>query len=94
MWCGEELAALDRVTAGKRTCTDCFTDECQACARTLQQLGCPLGMEFPVWGRDNKNGTECLACAATKEHKAAVAAACSPGRGETVETMVPKACGI
>jgi len=90
-----EMVALDAVTAGKRTCTDCFTDECQACARTLHQLGCPLGMDFPVWGRDNKDGAECLACAATTEHEAAVTRACGwSGRGETLETMVPKACGI
>jgi diketogulonate reductase-like aldo/keto reductase len=90
-----EMAALDAVTSGTRTCTDCFTDECQACAHTLHQLGCPLGMDFPVWGRDNKNGTECLACAATPQHQAAVMQACGQsGRGETLETMVPKACGI
>ena len=85
----------DQVTAGKRTCTDCYTDECQACAATLGRLGCPLGMPLPVWGRDNKHGVECMACAATAEHKAEVAKACGgTERGESVETMVPKACGI
>ena len=83
------------MTAGKRTCPDCFTDECQACAATLGKLGCPLGMDFPVWGRSNKNGTVCMACAARPEHQAAVAQACGgTGGGETLETMVPKACGI
>ncbi len=90
-----EMAALDAVTAGKRTCPDCFTDECQACAAVLQQLGCPLGMDLPVWGRSNKNGTECLSCAAMPEHQAAVQSACGEtGRGETLETLLPKACGI
>jgi hypothetical protein len=32
-----------------------------------------------------------MTCA--QEHKSAVAQACNPGRGETVETLVPKACG-
>ena len=83
------------MTPGKRTCTDCYTDECQACAVALQALGCPLGMPLPVWGRSNKQGAECLACAAQPQHKAAVAAACGgTGRGESLETMVPKACGI
>lgn len=90
-----EMAALDAVTPGKRTCTDCFTDECQACGTMLDQLGCPLGMEFPIWGRSNKNGTACLACANLPEHQAAVQSACGKsGRGETLETLVPKACGI
>ena len=34
----EEVALLDGVTAGKRTCTDCFTDECQACAAALRYV--------------------------------------------------------
>jgi len=91
----DEVSALDAVTSGKRSCPDCFTDECQACAAALEQLGCPLGMPLPVWGRDNKNGTKCLACAALPHHKAAVLAACGgTSRGESLETMVPKACGI
>lgn len=33
-----EVTALDRITGspefpGKRTCTDCYTNECQACGR-------------------------------------------------------------
>ena len=83
------------MTAGKRSCPDCFTHECQACAQALGRLGCPLGMDFPVWGRSNKNGTECVACAALPAHQADVAEACGQaGRGETLETLVPKACGI
>ena len=92
----EEVAALDAVTVGKRTCTDCFTFECQACAKKLQQLGCPIeNRPFPVWGRANARGTECQACAALPQNAAAVMDAC--GRtdlGESLETMVPKACGI
>ena len=96
-----EIAALDRVTPGRRTCTDCFTDECKACAATLERLGCPLGMApgqpsvFPVWGRGNRQGTACVACASLPQHAAAVYAACGDSaRGESLETMVPKACGI
>jgi len=90
-----ERRALDNVTAGKRTCPDCYTDECQACAATLKRLGCPLGMELPVWGRSNKNGTQCLTCAAASAHKDVVFTACgTTGRGESLETLLPKACGI
>lgn len=91
----DELAALDAVTAGTRTCTDCFTDECQACAAQLLQLDCPLGQALPVWGRLNKQGTTCLACASKPENHAKVVAACgSTERGESLETMLPKACGV
>ncbi|KAL3897810.1 MAG: hypothetical protein SGPRY_012971 [Prymnesium sp.] len=96
-----EMAMLDNLTAGRRTCTDCFTDECQACARQLYDLGCPLGKAagqpsvFPVWGRGNKQGVECVACAELPEHREKVERACgSTERGESLETMVPKACGI
>lgn len=97
----EEMIELDSLTPGKRTCTDCFTDECQACAQTLDRLGCPLGKApgqpsvFPVWGRGNANGTACTRCADLEANREAVRDACgSPDTGETVETMVPKACGI
>jgi len=90
----QEMKALDQVQLGKRTCTDCFTDECEACAGTLLQLGCPMGMPMPVWGRDNKNATQCMECAALAKNKAAVLQACGgTSGGETLETMVPKACG-
>lgn len=105
-----EVAALDNVTAGKRSCTDCYTDECQVCAAALHSLGCPLGMNgwgttwwyvgddlvaHPAWGRSNRNGTHCLECAARSSHVAAVLQACGrTDRGESLETMVPKACGI
>ena len=96
----EELKDLNGVTQGKRTCTDCFTDECQACAHKLQQLGCPLEDRlategFPVWGRSNTHGQQCLECAERPGNKGAVQAACgSTAGGETVETMTAKACGI
>lgn len=94
----DEVTELDGVTTsqGKRTCTDCFTDECQACARKLQQLGCPIEPhDFPVWGRSNPSGMRCRACAALPQHAAAVQEACGRiGGGESLETMVPKACGI
>lgn len=90
-----EMAKLDAATLGKRTCTDCFTDECQACAAALDVSGCPLGMSFPIWGRSNRNGTLCQECAARPENTARIQAACgSTARGESLETMVPKACGI
>lgn len=94
----DEMRALDAVTAGKRTCTDCFTDECQACAHALQRAGCPLEARvqtegFPVWGRSNMRGMRCLECA--KQHEAALQEACGgTTNGETLETMIPKACGI
>ena len=92
-----ELAALDKVTAGKRTCPDCYTFECQACAQELIRLGCPVGELHGgfVWGRSNPKGMECAACAALPGNRAQAAAACGgTGGGETLETMVPKACGI
>jgi len=95
-----EMSALDALTLGKRTCTDCFTDECQACAHALHALGCDIGhngmgITFPVWGRSNRNGTGCMACAERPQHRAAVHAACGgTARGESLETMVPKACGM
>ena len=105
-----ELEVLDGVTAGRRTCTDCYTDECQRCAATLHALGCPLGVngwgttwwsvgdnftEHPAWGRGNENGTRCMACAAVPSHRAEVERACGRAdRGESLETMVPKACGV
>ena len=149
-----EVAALDAVTEGKRTCTDCFTDECQACAAALHAAGCPLGVNgsaacrdreglasaccggsgptqaasprglsaglprptpvfgpagwgttwwfvgdnlttHPAWGRSNRNGTHCVACAALPQNQDAVREACGrTDKGESLETMVPKACGI
>jgi len=96
-----DIEGLDAVTKdrGKRTCPDCYTDECQACAQALLKLGCPIGPLHGgfVWGRSNPQGWECLTCAAQPAHKDAVRQACGgPNgvRGETVETLVPKACGI
>ena len=63
------------------------------CRHVAQALGCPLGQKMPVWGRDNKDDRKCMACAALPAHAEAVRKACSTGRGETMETMVPKACG-
>ena len=66
----EEMTSLDKLTGseqfpGKRTCTDCYTNECQACGQTLLKLGCPIGALHGgfIWGRSNPNGTECMACA-------------------------------
>ena len=93
-----EVHALDQVTPGKRTCPDCYTFECQACAQALIKLGCPVGELHGgfVWGRSNPHGEECMACAGSAANKATVKAACGDAvsRGETLETLVPKACGI
>lgn len=93
----EEMKELDEVTPGKRTCPDCFTDECQACAQALLKLGCDIGPLHGgyVWGRSNPNGMKCLACAAKPENKEQVSTMCGDtSGGESVVTMVPKACGI
>jgi len=93
----EETSALDNLTVGKRTCPDCFTDECQACAQTLLKVGCPIGdlHNGYVWGRSNPKGMECIACAAQAKHADLVMQMCGrTGRGETLETLVPKACQI
>ena len=96
----EEMASLDALTPGKRTCPDCFTFECQACAQALIAAKCPTGPTHGgfIWGRSNPQGEECVACAALPANVAAVGAACGDaalaGTGESLETMVPKACGI
>merc|ERR1712086_837323 len=93
----DEISSLDKVTAGKRSCPDCFTFECQACAQALLKLNCPIGPLHGgfVWGRSNPQGMECVACAGLDKNKADVMAACGDeSRGESIETLVPKACGI
>ena len=94
----DEMTALDAVTSGVRTCPDCYTFECQACGQALIAAGCdvgPLHAGF-LWGRSNPHGVECMACAAKSEKsRAAIQRACGgTARGETLETMIPKACGI
>eukprot|EP00756_Hemistasia_phaeocysticola_P022963 Hpha_TRINITY_DN15865_c4_g3::TRINITY_DN15865_c4_g3_i2::g.188439::m.188439 len=93
----DELRTLDALTLGKRTCPDCYTKECQACAQALKALGCDVGPDHGgyYWGRSNPHGMECMSCAGEDAHKAAVNKSCgNSGRGETLETLVPKACGI
>jgi diketogulonate reductase-like aldo/keto reductase len=93
----EEMADLDRVTPGKRTCPDCYTFECQACAQAISKLGCDIGPLHGgfVWGRSNPHGTECMACANLPNNTAVVMQMCGDtSGGESLETMVPKACGI
>lgn len=93
----DEMVALDKLTLGKRSCPDCFTDECQACAQTLLKLGCPIGPLHGgfVWGRSNPNGTKCMACAGLPQNTNQVLKMCGDTKGgESVETMAPKACGI
>ena len=89
-----EMAELDAVQTGKRSCPDCWTIECEACAATLGELGCPIGHKLPVSGKGNGNATECIACARLSKNKAAALEACgNTSRGETLETMLAKACG-
>ena len=93
-----EVESLDKLTPGKRTCPDCYTFECQSCAQALIQLGCPVGQLHGgfVWGRSNPHGEECLVCAHSAANKAKVEASCGDtvSRGETMETLLAKACGI
>merc|ERR1712113_434107 len=83
----QDMAALKALQTGKRTCTDCFTAECQACASELIKVGCQVG-RMPAWGRDNPDSAKCMACATT--HKATVAKACT---AEHIPDIVNKACG-
>ena len=86
---GADASALDALQAGRtRTCPDCFTDACQACAAALVARGCFPAASMPAWGRDNPHAAQCLACAAAPDHRAAVTrAACG------AQYMVEKACG-
>lgn len=93
----DEMTELDRVTPGKRTCPDCYTFECQACANALESLNCPVGPRHGgfIWGRSNPQAEECMACGALPANAERIAGACgSLSEGESLETMVPKACGI
>ena len=82
-----EIEDIVAIQGGKkRTCPDCFTSECQTCAKALESAGCPLGMKMPVWGRGNKNATECMEC--VNRHNQVISRACPAG-----EYMVAKACG-
>ena len=43
----QDMAELDALQTGKRTCPDCYTHQCQNCAQRLAQRGCPVG-RLPV----------------------------------------------
>ena len=79
-----DMAALDKLQHGKRTCPDCFTNECQACAAALIKAGCPVG-NMPAWGRDNPDSAGCIRCAMA--HNANATKPCG------AQYMVEKACG-
>merc|ERR1719498_1032424 len=81
----KDMADIKALQTSKQTCADCFTKECQACATVLQKSGCPIGSRIPVWGRDNPDSAECMACAA--KHNETIAKVCGP------QYMVSKACG-
>lgn len=89
----QEMASLDKLQTGQRTCPDCWTHECEACAAVLIELGCPIKGHLPVPGKGNPNATQCISCAGLPQHVAKVEGACGPRRGETLETLVAKACG-
>lgn len=89
----KQMASLDKIQTGRRTCPDCWTQECEGCAATLIELGCPIKGHLPVPGKGNPNATQCIACAGLPAHSAKVTSACGPRRGETLETLVAKACG-
>ena len=80
----QDEAELDGLQTGRRTCPDCYTNECQACSHALADAGCPVG-SFPTAGRDNPHGAECMACAA--EHNSTIMKTCRE------DWMVPKGCG-
>jgi len=80
----EDMANLRSLQKGKRTCQDCWTQECQACAAKLIQNGCPVG-KMPAWGRDNPDSAKCMACASA--HNTTISEVCGP------EYMLVKACG-
>lgn len=82
----EDMAKLNALQTQKRTCPDCYTHECQACAQALIDAGCPVG-RMPAWGRDNPDSAECMTCAS--DQHATISEIC----GTKVVDMVPKACG-
>lgn len=79
-----DMAELAALQTEKRTCSDCYTTECQDCAKALNAAGCQAG-NIPVAGRDNPNAVACLACAA--EHNQTIMQTCHTA------WMIPKACG-
>merc|ERR1711988_540590 len=83
----QDIADIKSLQTEKRTCTDCFTQECQACAQELIKAGCPVG-KMPAWGRDNPDSATCMACA-TKQQKSLGEACTAPH----IPDIVHKACG-
>lgn len=79
-----DMKDLDSLQTGKRTCPDCFTSDCQDCAKALIALKCPINA-MPASGRDNPQSAECLACAA--KNNETVMQTCK------AQYMVEKACG-
>ena len=79
-----DMSALDALQTGKRTCPDCYTSDCQDCAKALIAEKCYTG-RMPAAGRDNPQSAECLACAA--KNNATVIKTCK------AQYMIEKACG-
>jgi hypothetical protein len=44
----QDEAELDGLQTGRRTCPDCYTNECQACSHALADAGCPVGSLIPT----------------------------------------------
>ena len=49
----QDVADLDALQSGARTCSDCYAEPCRQCMAALQTIGCNPG-----------SGAECIACAA------------------------------
>ena len=66
-------------------------------AQALIKAGCPVGALHGgyVWGRSNPKGVECTVCAHSDKNRAIAEQLCGgTARGESLETMVSKACGV
>ena len=80
----EDLQQLNALQTGKRTCPDCFTDDCQKCAQALLDQKCAVG-GMPAAGRGNPRSAQCLECAA--KVNTTVITTCK------AQYMIEKACG-
>lgn len=75
----DDLAELDRLQAGNRTCSDCYARPCRICQNAVQKYGCKTtgATGWPT-------GSKCMACA--REHNSSLMAACVD------DYMLAKAC--
>jgi len=80
----QDMQQLDALQTGKRTCPDCYTDDCQKCAQALVDQKCAVG-PMPAAGRGNVQSAQCLSCAA--KANTTVIGTCK------AQYMIEKACG-